>query len=108
MRPRGLALSLGLLSQAPLLCFGGLNVALHAQSRYTEHGWVAGSEITTAGLLAALRAHPSVDHAQVFAPFSYAGLGAVAWDVLIIEGWAGPVPRVIQRLREASQCEPPP
>lgn len=27
----------------------GLKIALHAQSRYDSHGWVAGSEITTSG-----------------------------------------------------------
>jgi hypothetical protein len=78
---------------------GKLNVALHAQSRYRDHGWVAGSEITTAGLLAALRRSPEVARADVFAPFAYAGMYAVAWDLLIIEGWTGPVPRVIQSLR---------
>ena len=34
----------------------GLRVALHAQSKYELHGWVAGSEITTAALARALRA----------------------------------------------------
>lgn len=60
---------------------------------------MAGSEITTAGLLAALRRSPEVARAEVFAPFAYGGLYAVAWDLLIIEGWTGPVPRVIQSLR---------
>ena len=76
-----------------------LQVALHAQSRYSDHGWVAGSEVTTAGLLSALRRHPSVDHAALFAPFAYAGLFNSTWDVLIIEGWTGPVPKVIHEVR---------
>ena len=33
-----------------------LRVALHAQSRYEVHGWVAGSEVTTAGLQRAMLA----------------------------------------------------
>ena len=110
----------------------GLNVALHAQSRYESHGWVAGSEvrcfhiaslctpflpsndcpclisssqITTSGLLAALRRHPAVHRAEVFAPFAYEGMltSDVSWDVLVIEGWTGPVPKVIAALRAASR-----
>jgi len=79
-----------------------LRVALHAQSRYSDHGWVAGSEITTSGMLAALRRHPSVGRAEVFAPFAYRGLFEAPWDVLLVEGWTGPVPRVIAALRGAS------
>jgi len=87
-----------------------LAVALHAQSRYVSHGWVAGSEITTAGMLAALRRHPRVGRAEVFAPFAYEGLadglvdgggGTGCWDVLLVEGWTGPVPQVIHTLRRA-------
>ena len=61
---------------------GNLNVALHAQSRYRDHGWVAGSEVTTAGMLAALRRHPDVVRAEVFAPFAYEGLlsSGTVWD----------------------------
>jgi hypothetical protein len=98
---------------------GLLRVALHAQSRYSDHGWVAGSEITTAGMVAALRRHPAVGQAEVFAPFAYRGLLAPsasdpqdqsgggggdqgAWDLLLIEGWTGPVPRVIAALRAAN------
>ena len=90
---------LGVLVAMAVGCAGKLNVALHAQSRYRDHGWVAGSEITTSGLLAALRRSPEVARAEVFAPFAYSGLYAVVWDLLIIEGWTGPVPRVIQSLR---------
>jgi hypothetical protein len=79
--------------------FGGLNIALHAQSRYQDHGWVAGSEITTSGLLAALRRSTLVSRAEVFAPFAYKGYRDVAWDYLIIEGWTGPLPRFIHKMR---------
>ncbi len=51
-----------------------LNVALHAQSRYAMHGFVAGSEVTTAGMAAALKLSPEVANVQVFAPFAYDGL----------------------------------
>lgn len=83
-----------------------LHVALHAQSRYTRHGWVAGSEvsshppritqgpphcsstsvfvlqITTRGLERAFARHPQVASVKVFAPFSYEGLHATAWDLV--------------------------
>jgi hypothetical protein len=41
----------------------------------------------------------------VFAPFAYDGLltSGVRWDVLLIEGWTGPVPKVISALRAASR-----
>lgn len=51
-----------------------LNVALHAQSNFAKHGFVAGSEITTAGIAAALLRQPTVGKVQVFAPFVYDGL----------------------------------
>lgn len=51
-----------------------INVALHAQSNFSKHGFVAGSEITTAGIAAALRDMSSVGTVKTFAPFSYAGL----------------------------------
>ena len=54
-------------------------------------------------MLAALRQHPDVGHVEVFAPFAYAGLlsASVRWDVLLIEGWTGPVRNVIHTLRRA-------
>jgi hypothetical protein len=51
-----------------------LNVALHAQSKFELHGFVAGSEVTTAGIAAALQAAPNIGEVKVFAPFSYKGL----------------------------------
>ena len=41
----------------------------------------------------------------MFAPFAYDGLltSGVRWDVLLIEGWTGPVPKVISALRAASR-----
>ena len=48
-----------------------LNVALHAQSQSKEQGFVAGSEVTTAGLAAALRILPEIGHIRIFAPFMY-------------------------------------
>jgi hypothetical protein len=64
-----------------------------------NHGWVAGSEITTSGMLAALRRHPQVELAEVFAPFAYDGLFETVWDILFIEGWTGALSSVIRRLR---------
>jgi len=86
---------------------GGLNIALHSQSRYADHGWVAGSEITTAGILAALRRHSHVARAEVFAPFAYSGISEVDWDVLLIEGWTGPIDRVIHSLRSERRLRCP-
>eukprot|EP00949_MAST-11_sp_MAST-11-sp1_P003945 g3945.t1 len=85
-----------------------LRVALHAQSRYDEHGWVAGSEITTAGIMRALRRHPLFGDVRIFAPFSYGGLlekkeeeeeEEEEFDVAIVEGYTGSVPAFIERLR---------
>lgn len=51
-----------------------LNIALHAQSNSELHGFVAGSEVTTAGLGVALRALPEVGLVSVFAPHAYSNL----------------------------------
>ena len=78
-----------------------LNIALHAQAKYLEHGWVAGSEITTAGIKRALDKHG--DHnVVVFAPFSYVGLDEIQWDFVITEGYIGSVPAFIRRIRSLS------
>ena len=80
----------------------GLRVALHAQSKHSEHGWVAGSEITTAGIKRALEALPGVAHVQIFATFSYAGLRENGpWDLAIVEGHAGSVPAFIRAVRDS-------
>lgn len=51
-----------------------LNIALHAQSKFELQGFVSGSEVTTAGMMAALQALPSVGVIKVFAPFAYDGI----------------------------------
>ena len=48
-----------------------INVALHAQAKYSEHGWVAGSEVTTAGIKNALVQYSQISKVHIFAPFSY-------------------------------------
>ena len=80
----------------------GLRVALHAQSKYELHGWVAGSEITTAALARALRARADVADVAVFAPFSYGGLFDRAWDVALVEGYIGDVPSFVRVVRAVS------
>ena len=35
----------------------------------------------------------------MFAPFCYSGLFSEPWDLLLIEGWTGPLPAVIYSLR---------
>ena len=44
-----------------------------------------------------------MQRAEVFAPFAYQGLltSGVSWDVLLIEGWTGPVPTVISTVRKS-------
>ena len=80
-----------------------INVALHAQSRFGEHGWVAGSEVTTAGLKRALLARTdAVGAVEVFAPFVYSALGDREWDLVLIEGWTPSVPSFIHAVRRAS------
>jgi glycosyltransferase involved in cell wall biosynthesis len=80
-------------------------VALHAQARYSEHGWVAGSEITTSGLKNAFEKHKMVERVVVFAPFSYNDLiQSGPWDFVLIEGYSGSVPQFIKRLRDAARA----
>ena len=79
------------------------NIALHAQSHSPSHGWVAGSEITTLGLRSALLSHYRQQdipiNVDIFAPFSYASLKEVSYDLVIIEGYIGTVPNFIQAIR---------
>ncbi|CAN0004889.1 unnamed protein product [Ectocarpus sp. 4 AP-2014] len=84
----------------------GVNVALHAQSNYAVHGWVAGqsrtasrSEVTTSGLRRAFEALPCVRSCEVFAPFSFDGVSSRKWDLVIIEGYTGSVPAFIHEVR---------
>lgn len=78
-----------------------INIALHSQAKYEEHGWVAGSEVTTAGIKNAFQNLNVgiIDHVQIFAPFSYVGLNDTKWDFAVIEGYTGSVPTFIRRLR---------
>uniref|UniRef100_A0A7S3K3S3 Spore protein YkvP/CgeB glycosyl transferase-like domain-containing protein n=1 Tax=Aureoumbra lagunensis TaxID=44058 RepID=A0A7S3K3S3_9STRA len=82
---------------------GQLSIALHAQSRSELHGWVAGSEITTRGLCAALIKRKDVAACEIFAPFYYGALGTRIWDILIIEGFSGPVEHVIRTVRRMNR-----
>lgn len=73
-------------------------IALHAQSMSRLHGWVAGSEVTTRGLQAALI---SMGHeAEVFAPFFRRDrLAQETWDLLLIEGYSGTATQAIRTVR---------
>ena len=51
----------------------GLKIALHAQSKSSLHGWVAGSEVTTRGLRRAFLKRTDVSIVEIFAPFCYEG-----------------------------------
>eukprot|EP00903_Cladosiphon_okamuranus_P017925 g16495.t2 len=82
---------------------GGVNIALHAQSNYAKHGWVAGSEITTRGLQRAFEALDRVQTCQVFAPFSYDRLSSRKWDLVVIEGYTATVPAFIHEVRAANE-----
>lgn len=44
---------------------------------------------------------------QVFAPFSYRGLSARKWDLVVIEGYTGSVPAFIQEVRLAGNFRSP-
>lgn len=76
-----------------------INIGLHAQGNFKNHHWVAGSEITTRGMRKALLKYPFVDKVELFAPFMYEPLLTERWDLLLIEGFTGPVPKVIRLLR---------
>ena len=65
---------------------GKVNVALHAQSKYSFHGFVAGSEITTRGIAAAFKSASDIGVVRVFAPFDYAEVGDVRSGRCHVEG----------------------
>jgi hypothetical protein len=67
------------------VCFGTLNIALHAQVFPKDK--VVGSVITTEGLLAAFKRRDEVSHCEIFYPFRYGSFFKRKWDLLIIEGW---------------------
>ena len=85
------------------------NVALHAQGKYGDHRWVAGSEVTTNGIKRAYETLASsglladVDqedvHVRIFAPFSYDYLEGTRWDLVLVEGYAPSVPEFIYVVR---------
>ena len=79
-----------------------LNVALHAQSHFGAHGWVAGSEVTTAGLKRALLARAEVGHVEIFAPYVYSDVHLRKWDLVLIEGWTQSVPSFIHDVRRGN------
>ena len=41
-----------------------------------------------------------MQNVSIFAPFVYASLNAHRWDLVIIEGWIGPVPQFINEMRQ--------
>ena len=79
-----------------------LNIALHAQADYKTHGWVAGSEITTTGLSRAMERSPLVNSTYRFSPFNYKEINEVRFDLAVVEGYIGTVPRFIYHLRKAN------
>ena len=68
----------------------GLVIGLHAQSKSSLHGWIAGSEVTTRGLQRALLQRADVAVVEVFAPFAYEFVASRLWDLLLVEGFSGP------------------
>ena len=92
-----------LLFLLPLPAFSYLNIALHSQSYSPLHKWIAGSEVTTNGMAKALSRSKVVSNVRIFSPFVYDGLEtSVKWDVAIIEGYIGTVPRFIADLRASN------
>ena len=80
----------------------GLSIALHAQADYKKHGWVAGSEVTTTGLSLAMERSPLVNSTYRFSPFNYGKINEVRFDLVVVEGYIGTVPRFIYHLRKAN------
>ena len=77
----------------------GLAIALHAQSKSSLHGWVAGSEVTTRGLRRALLRRGDVAFVEILAPFAYEAATSRLWDILLVEGFSGPVATLVRIVR---------
>ena len=77
----------------------GLAIALHAQSKSSLHGWVAGSEVTTRGLRRALLRRGDVAIVEILAPFAYEAATSRSWDILLVEGFSGPVATLVRIVR---------
>lgn len=82
-----------------------LTIGLHAQTLDRQDGFIAGSEITTAGLLKAFLRHPRVEDVKRYGPGNYSSLLSDPLDLLLFEGWDSTIPEVIRRVREGKpQC----
>lgn len=83
----------------------GLIIGLHSQSLNSPDGFVAGSEVTTNGLMRALLRNERVADVKRYGPGNYANLPQDHLDLLVIEGWHKNVPEVINAVRcKNSEC----
>ena len=78
----------------------GLNIGLHTQTLERPDGIVAGSEITTFGLMRAFEKRNDVNMVTRYGPGSYKKLDSDDLDLLIIEGWHRTLPQFIQIVRK--------
>lgn len=82
-----------------------LTIGLHSQSLNSPDGIVAGSEITTGGLMRAFLRDSRVADVKRYGPGNYANLPQDHLDLLVIEGWHKNVPEVINAVRcKNSEC----
>lgn len=77
----------------------GVNIGLHAQTLERPDGIIAGSEITTLGLMKAFEKRSDVNRVTRYGPGKYQRLDSDDLDLLIIEGWHRTLPQFIQRVR---------
>ena len=76
-----------------------LNIGLHSQTLNRSDGVIAGSEITTLGLLRAFHKRQKVDKITRFGPGNYRNLDNDHLDIIIIEGWEPNLPLFIELVR---------
>jgi hypothetical protein len=77
----------------------GLNIGLHAQTLERDDGVIAGSEVTTFGLMKALEGRSGVFRVTRYGPGNYGNLDKDDLDLLVIEGWNPALPNFIRRIR---------
>ena len=78
----------------------GLNIGLHTQTLERPDGIVAGSEITTFGLMRAFEKRNDVNMVTRYGLGNYKKLDSDDLDLLIIEGWHRTLPQFIQIVRK--------
>lgn len=79
-----------------------ISIGLHSQTLNNKSGIIAGSEITTRGLMDSFSKLPFVKKIYRYAPGRYNSLSQDKPDLMVIEGWDRSLPEFISRVRKHS------